>query len=201
MQRESRMSAIQAIRSISNWLYWQPLNINGSSSSSKKSITRVLHKLPDPNIAKLKDAAAKRKIRDSKRSKHQTPLNFLHPEDYWAPSNYVLPSSTTATTSTIKKPSVAKGKKGRNESDYKTNENQNSPIRLGLPLVTALFGMASVRLHEVGSTHELKQHVGGSFALEIVNSSWLQYILAAATWYMLGIAVVELVLIIGSKNR
>lgn len=200
------MSAIQAIRSISNWLYWQSPSASGSSSTPDKSMMRIAYKLPEPDIGKLRDAAARKKVRDSKRSNHQTPPNCIHPEEYWAPSTYALPSSTTSTATPptpAEKPPVTTGKKETNERGPETYEyeNQNSPIRWGFPMVTALIAVATVRLHEVQSIPELKQHVGGSLALEIVNSSWLQCILAAATWYMIGMAIIELVVIIGNRNR
>ncbi|XP_058728325.1 chaperone protein dnaJ C76, chloroplastic-like [Vicia villosa] len=199
LQRESRMSAIQAIRSISNWLYWHP-----HSASVNKSITRVVHKLPDPNLNKLRDAAAKRKLRDSNKTNNQTPLNSIHREEYWTPSTFDQTSTITSIITTptpIEKASFAKGKKQRKRSDVERYENEKSPIRWGLPIVTSLIGMAGVRLHEVRSTVELKEHLGGSLALEIVNSSWLQYVLVAATWYMIGLVVVEFVANIGNRNR
>ncbi|XP_057737315.1 chaperone protein dnaJ C76, chloroplastic [Arachis stenosperma] len=187
LQRESRMSAIQAIRSISNWLYWQSPSACGSS---EKNMTRVTYQLPEPDIGKLRDAAARKKLRD------QIPQACHRPEEYWAPSTYALPSSTTKTATPprpAEKPSAIKGK-----NEY---ENQNSPIRWGFPIVTALIAVATVRLHEAESVPELKQHIGGNLALEIVNSPWMQYILAAATWYMMGMAIIELVAIIGNKER
>ncbi|WJX17024.1 hypothetical protein P8452_06985 [Trifolium repens] len=201
MQRESRMSAIQTIRSISNWLYWQPHNPSGN-----KSMTRIEPKLlPEPNLHKLRDAAAKRKLRDNKKTNNQTSLNSNNPDEYWTPTTIVLPSSTTFTTPTQVKnhPSSSKGMKQRKKNDFEKYENENSPIKWGLPMVTSLFGMAAVRLHEVGTstTVELKEHWGGPLALEIVNSSWLQYVLAAATWYMIGRVVVEFVANIGNGNR
>ncbi|XP_068461997.1 chaperone protein dnaJ C76, chloroplastic [Phaseolus vulgaris] len=200
LQKESRMSAIQAIRSISNWLYWQ--SPGSSSSKSEKSMTRVVYKLPEPDMGKLRDAAARKKVRESTRTKHQAPLNCIHPEDYWTPSTHVLPSSTT-TTPTPEKPSITtKGQKNTKESDHELYENQNSPIRWGLPMVTALTALVTVQVqHTVGSTHELQEHVGGSLALDIVNSSWLQCMLAAATWYIIGMAITELLALIGNKNR
>ncbi|XP_057445270.1 chaperone protein dnaJ C76, chloroplastic [Lotus japonicus] len=199
LQRESRMSAFQAIRSISNWLYWQ----SPGSSSHEKSMTRVVYQLPEPNIGKLRDAAAKRKLRETKRTSHQTPLNSIHPEEYWAPSTFALPSSTesSATPAPDEKPSVTKAQKKTRERDHGTRENHNSPFTWGFPVVTAMIAVATVRLHEVELTTELKQHVGGSLAVEIVNSSWLQCVLAAATWYMIGLAVVELVALIGNRTR
>ncbi|KAG5010614.1 hypothetical protein JHK82_019257 [Glycine max] len=204
LQRESRMSAIQAIRSISNWLYWQTPRSSSSSSKSEKGMTRVVNKLPEPDISKLRDAVARKKVRDRTRTKHQTPLNFIHPEEYWTPSTHALPSSTRSTTTPtpLEKPSVTTtGQKKTNESDHETYDNQNSPIRWGLPIITALTAVVTVQMHTVESTSKLQQHVAGSLALQIVNSSWLQCTLAAATWYMIGMAITELLSIIGNRNR
>lgn len=44
-----------------------------------------------------------------------------------------------------------------------------------------------------GTIGGLNEHVGGSFALEIVNSSWLQVILAGITWYLIGAAMIGVV--------
>ncbi|KAL2339380.1 hypothetical protein Fmac_007320 [Flemingia macrophylla] len=203
LQRESRMSAMQAIRSISNWLYWQSPSASSSSSKSEKGMARVVYRLPEPDIGKLRDAAARKKVKDKTRTKLQTPLNHIHPDEYWTPSTHALPSSTitTATPTPHERPSgTTIGQEKTNQSYPETYENQNSPIRWGLPMVTALTAVVSVQIHSAESTHELNQHVGGSLALEIVNSSWLQCMLAAVTWYMIGMAFTELVAIIGNKK-
>ena len=201
-QREARMLAIQAIRSISNWLYWQ------SPSSSRKTsgtdITHITYKLPEPNIDKLRDAAAKKQVRERTKTNNQTPLNSKYPDEYWVPSTYTLPSSTRRNDmpEVSKVPSSStKDQREANDKDLGNNENQNHPIRWGFPVVTAMIAVATVRLHGGGSIHELKEHAGGSLALDIVNSPWSQSILAAATWYMIGMAIIELVAIAGSKRR
>lgn len=197
------MSAIQAIRSISNWLYWQSPSASSSSSKSEKSLARVVYRLPEPDIGKLRDAVARKKVRERTRTKPQIPLNCIHPEEYWTPSTHALPSSTTSTTTPTppEKPSfTTTGQRKTNERYPRTYENQNSPIRWGLPMVTALTAVVAVQIHAIESTHELQQHVGGSLALEIVNSSWLQSALAAAAWYMIGMAITELLIIVGNKK-
>lgn len=196
------MSAIQAIRSISNWLYWQLPVTGRTSSGTDKGLRRIKYRLPEPNVDKLRDAAARKQLRESKRTNNQIPSNCKTSEEYWVPSNYTIPSSSenTATPRSSAKPSSTKGQKEANDREFETYENQNNPIRWGFPMVTALIAVATVRLHSGGSV-ELNQHVGGSLALEIVNSSWLQTILAAATWYMIGLAIIDLVAIIGRRNR
>ncbi|MCI07613.1 DnaJ heat shock N-terminal domain-containing protein [Trifolium medium] len=166
-------------------------------------MTRVEPKLlPEPNLHKLRDAAAKRKLKDNSKTNNQTSLNSNNPDEYWTPSTTVLPSSTTFTTPTqVKNPSLGKKQRMKSDVERYENENENSPIKWGLPIVTSLFGMAAVRLHEVGSsTIELKEHWGGPLALEIVNSSWLQYLLVAATWYVIGRVVIEFVANIGNRK-
>lgn len=196
-QREARMSAIQAIRSISNWLYWQSPVTSGASSEPDKSLTRIVYRLPEPNIDKLRDAAARKQLRESKRT------NCESPEEYWVPSAHALPSSTenTATPRSAAKPSSSiRGELEANDKESGICEDQDNPIRWAFPMVTAMIAVATVRLHGGGSVHELNQHAGGSLALDIVNSPWLQCMLAAATWYMIGLAIIDLVAILGNKK-
>ncbi|KAF7809612.1 chaperone protein dnaJ C76, chloroplastic [Senna tora] len=202
-QGEARMSAVQAIRSISNWLYWQSPIAIGASSGPNKGLTRIKYRLPEPNIDKLRDAAARKQLGESRRRTNlQIPSNSKNSEEYWVPSTHVLSSSTENATTprSAAKPSSTKGKKEANDMESEAYENEHNPIRWGFPMVTALIAVATVRLHGGGSVHELNQHVGGSLALDIVNSPWSQSILAAATWYMIGLAIVDLVAIIGRKK-
>lgn len=196
------MSAIQAIRSISNWLYWQIPVASGASSGPDKSIIRIANRLlPEPNIEKLREAAAARKqvISESKQR-----AKCENSEEYWAPTTYALASSTndtTTPTSASKPSSSSKEKREGNAKESDTYENnEDNPIRWAFPMVTAMIAVATVRLHGGGPVHELNDHAGGSLALDIVNSPWSQCILAAATWYMIGLAIIDLVAIIGRKK-
>lgn len=47
----------------------------------------------------------------------------------------------------------------------------------------------------------LEEHLGGSMALEVVNSSFLQAILAGITWYLIGAAMVGLVQAFASSMK
>ncbi|KAK4261919.1 hypothetical protein QN277_004854 [Acacia crassicarpa] len=196
--REARMSAIQTIRSISNWLYWRaPV----ASSGPDKSLAVIANRLlPEPNMEKLREAAARKQVSENKRVKCES-----SEDEYWAPSAYALASSTddTATPgSAASKPSSSAQEHieaNERESD-EIYENEDNPKRWAFPMVTAMIAVATVRLHGGGSVHELSQHAGGSLALDIVNSPWSQCILAAATWYMIGLAIIDLVAIIGRKK-
>ncbi|GKU90870.1 hypothetical protein SLEP1_g4814 [Rubroshorea leprosula] len=59
--REERMSAIQAIKSISKWLYWKPPNAGGSMSECHQNLTHIPQKSKEQDINKLQDAVAARK--------------------------------------------------------------------------------------------------------------------------------------------
>ncbi|GLT30906.1 hypothetical protein SLA2020_056810 [Shorea laevis] len=60
--------------------------------------------------------------------------------------------------------------------------------------MTATIAAFIVRLQVGGRVaSEVEEHIGGSLALTIVNSSWMQVIVAGITWYCIGIAIVELV--------
>lgn len=195
---EARLSAIQAIRSISNWLYWQLPN-----AESYQNLTRSKQKLKEPNIKKLLDAAAARK--QASQSTKSIPSNCMHHDEYWSPSTHSLPDTTQSNRSfkAASKSPYNKEWKKPNDGNYSVREeNRRSPIALGIPIVTAAIAAAMVRIQvDQGVSDGLKEHIGGSLALIIVNSSWLQVMLAGITWYFIGAAVVELIEVIGNRQE
>ena len=61
-------------------------------------------------------------------------------------------------------------------------------------MVPAIIAAVIIQLQVgEGTGGRLNEHVGGSFALEIVNSSWLQVTLAGITWYLIGLAIIGVV--------
>ncbi|KAJ7942656.1 Chaperone protein dnaJ [Quillaja saponaria] len=201
-QRQARMSAVQAIKSIANWLYWQSPIAGRAVSEPGKSLTAIAYKSSEPNIDKLRDAAARKQVREKARTNTKVPLNNRYSEDYWTPTTYALPSSTRSSSSSraAKEPSETKVWIKTDKSDRGVQENQNNPVRWGFPMITALIAVAIVRQQQ-GAVSGLEQHIGGSLALDIVNSSWLQTALAGATWYMIGMAIIDLIAIAGSRER
>lgn len=195
---EARLSAIQAIRSISNWLYWQLPN-----AQSYQNLTRSKQKLKEPNIKKLLDAAAARK--QASQSTKSVPSNCMHHDEYWSPSTHALPDTTQSNRSfkaASESPYNKEWKKANDRNYSVREENRRSPIALGIPIVTAAIAAAMVRMQvDQGVSDGLKEHVGGSLALIIVNSSWLQVMLAGITWYFIGAAVVELIEVIGNRQE
>ncbi|KAK4799265.1 hypothetical protein SAY86_024630 [Trapa natans] len=202
LQREARMSAVHAIRSLSNWLQWQ---VPPNSSVQPKDLVRSTLKLEDPNIRKLRDAAAARK----RVRKIVSSSSSSFKDEYWIPADHALPAVAEVISATT--PEAVAGSKrlyteewetkgdGNNNGDYKPA--MGGPIRLGIPFCTAAMGVAVVRLYGGGSRlGRIQDHMGGSLALEIVNSSWLQVILAGVTWFLMGMAIVELVAFVGSRK-
>ncbi|XP_010250129.1 PREDICTED: uncharacterized protein LOC104592448 [Nelumbo nucifera] len=205
LQREARMSAIQAIRSISNWWYWKPpkSSASGSTIDSNRNLACLPRKATNPNIDKLRDAAAARKLaRENAGEPAQgNPKPYIHGDEYWTPTTpLILPATTQSSKSNRvlgSSPTVVPKVKHVAAEDYRGN-----PLRWRIPVVTATVGAAIVRL-QVGDRvgDGLNQHIGGSLALEIVNSSWLQAILAGLAWYFIGMAMVELVEVLRIKQR
>ncbi|XP_030547550.1 chaperone protein dnaJ C76, chloroplastic [Rhodamnia argentea] len=194
LQRKARVSAIQAIRSISNWIYWQ------SPDTGSKALIRRTGYSSEPNIKKLRDAAASRKWAGVKSaSARRTAVSRrLYRDEYWIPALHALPpASATEEESAprVSKESSSNKKQKRRDLSQSTGRNTSkNPLWWAFPVCAASVAATIVRSRVGdGMPGELKQHVGGSLALEIVNSSWMQVLLAGVTWYFIGVVVVELV--------
>ncbi|KAJ9549262.1 hypothetical protein OSB04_021805 [Centaurea solstitialis] len=200
---EARISAIQAIRSITNWLYWQP-PIPGMPASQTR---RKLLQLPEnstqsksPNIDKLRDAAAARKQAET--TLKQKPSTS---SEYWTPSPFILPESTNnesdrkaSATTTTKKP---KGDSYNKKFMVSKKIRRSNPYETGVPVGMAIVAAVVVRLQLGDAAGGIETHIGGSLLLDVVNSSWLQVILAGVTWYLVGMAAVELVAALRIKSN
>ncbi|KAL6312335.1 hypothetical protein AAG906_007977 [Vitis piasezkii] len=205
-QREARISAIQTIRSITNWLYWQAPT---GGSDSGQSLTRVAGRLSGPDINKLRDAAAARKqARESTGPRSRTMPSYIYDAEYWIPSTLALPAAnqnndlaSKAASSESSPPS--KQWKGKSEKDHGVSKNnRRSSTIWQIPLATATIAAVVVRFQlGEGAVGELKEHIGGSLALYIVNSSWLQVVLAGVTWYLIGTYMVELLEVIRNRDK
>ncbi|XP_030457289.1 chaperone protein dnaJ C76, chloroplastic isoform X2 [Syzygium oleosum] len=193
LQRKARVSAIQAIRSISNWIYWQSPDIGS------KALTRRTGDSSEPTIKKLRDAAASRKWASSKSaSAKRTAVSRLYHDEYWIPTHHMLPSASATEEESaprVSKESSSNKKQKRRDPGPSTKGNTSkNPLLWAFPICAASVAAAIVRSQVGdGTVGELKQHFGGSLALEIVNSSWMQVLLAGMTWYFIGVVVVGLV--------
>lgn len=207
LQREARMAAIQAIRSISNWLYWQ----SPTGSGFGHNLTKSAQKSTGPNIEKLRHAAAalKEARESSIASRRQDPSNNVFNNQYWKPSTRFLPKVTEENgkeqnSSSKSLHSTTLEQESSEEEKFLgyRKKGKKSQMRWGIPIGTATVGAFVVGLQAgEGAAGGLKDHIGGSLALEIVNSSWLQVTLAGVTWYLIGTAAVGLVELLKTKER
>ncbi|XP_057961993.1 chaperone protein dnaJ C76, chloroplastic-like [Malania oleifera] len=203
-QREARMSAVQAIRSISRWLYWQSPNISTGGVTTDQTCRGLQHiqrKSHVPNVEKLREAAANRKQVREKANKltSRTPSGDICRDEYWTPPVLSLPvtvgnSSGSSSSATKSSPSTKHKEASIYEAYMVSEKNPVSPLVWGLAMgmATIATGIARLQVGE-GAVEGLKEHVGGSLALEIVNSSWLQVILAGVPWYLIAVVMVEII--------
>ncbi|KAL6970127.1 hypothetical protein U1Q18_029832 [Sarracenia purpurea var. burkii] len=205
-QREARNSAIQTIRSISNWFYWQsPSAGKEHSSETGKRLTRLGKKSIKPSIKKLQEAVAARKHATNNATPiDQIPSNYIDDDAYWVPSTLVLPQATMDVSGSRAAIESAPSKDIHEKTDTKDfiihKVNKRNPFVMGIPMAMATIAATIVSLQlQEGSDGRLEEHIGGSFALYIVNSSWLQVILAGITWFLIGVYMVELVEALWSK--
>ncbi|KAL3640798.1 hypothetical protein CASFOL_015766 [Castilleja foliolosa] len=189
-QTESRVSAIQAIQMISNWLYWQS-PVTRASAPATQNLLPGPRKHSGPSVKKLKAAAEARKQATTTARPNQ--LSSSNMDEYWVPSTLVPPETTK---STIGSNPVSKKTNRRSENNaglVRPKKRSNNPIRWGVPIGTGLLAAVVVRLQLGEVDGGLENHFGGSLALAIVNSSWMQVGLAGFTWYLIGMFVVGLV--------
>lgn len=207
LQKKSRISAIQTIRAISNWLYWQPPIARGSPSSNSGQHMKLLpdksteSNLSEPSLDKIREVAASRKqARETpKLAQKVASENIIH-DEYWVPlSDVQIPEATANKGASEFTPSW-KSKKKNNRRNIAQKKKQNNPfvdfVPLGLSIVAAVIVRAQIG---EGSAGGLEDHIYGSFALEFVNSSWLPVILTGITWYLIGLYVAKVVEAVQSK--
>ncbi|XP_010493438.1 PREDICTED: uncharacterized protein LOC104770675 isoform X1 [Camelina sativa] len=203
-QTEVRISAVEAIRSISNWLYWRssPYTKPLSPDSNMSLTITKRKKSVDPDIRKLQDVvAAMKKAEQSGKSKPKEPAYMLG-EDYWTPSNVALPSSENNNTSKASSiPRVSTQKKTPLEEKPTSRREYRRQFRIHkFPLGTAIVAVFLIKYQEsYKAASELNDHIGGSLALSIVNSPWQQILLAGVTWYFIGAMLLQLVEAVQSK--
>ncbi|KAJ4849432.1 hypothetical protein Tsubulata_007282 [Turnera subulata] len=143
LQREARMTAIQAIRSISNWLYWQsPKSGAHTKESGGLNLTRIAQHSTEPNIRKLHEAAAAR--RSGRGSTRQPTSNYIYHDEYWVPRTEALPAPINKTTSQA---SLNRESRKKKATDYKVEDKkQRIPIRWEVLTVSATFAALIARL-------------------------------------------------------
>ncbi|KAL8523939.1 hypothetical protein ACS0TY_013772 [Phlomoides rotata] len=179
----------RGIQMLSNWLYWESPRRDGTSALiTQKWKGGERRRYDEASVKKLKEAAA------GGGGKTSSAAAAAACSEYWEPLAIALPTTCTVTLPT---PNPAKAK---SESDDESPGPgaagpiiKGSPLRWSVPMGASIVAATIVRLQlgdPVGGG--LEDHVGGSLALAIVNSSWMPLILAALTWYLILMYLVEL---------
>lgn len=186
---EARLSAMNAIRSISNWIYWK------SPSSENQELTRSTQKSTDPRIRKLLAAATARKQATAGSGATRRSASIRsHENEYWIPSANVLPPANNAVASISVNPPTTRARETKANTNDNLRNSKSDPVRWGVPVFVALIAATVVRSQFGGGVAgRVGEHVGGTLALEIVNSPWLQFILVGITWFYIGVGFMDLV--------
>ncbi|KAG7603179.1 Chaperone protein dnaJ C76 [Arabidopsis thaliana] len=196
-QREVQISAVEAIRSISNWLYWRssPYTKPLSPESNMSLTFTKRKKAVDPDIRKLQDVVAAMKQAEQSGKTKEKGSAYLLGEDYWIPSNAALPSSGNNNGSKASSnPQVTRKTFPSEEKPTSRRENRRQFRIKKFPIGTAIVAVFLVQYQaSYREVSELNDHVGGSLALSIVNSPWQQILLAGVTWYFIGAMLLQLV--------
>ncbi|KAL2939055.1 Chaperone protein dnaJ C76 chloroplastic [Bienertia sinuspersici] len=206
LQKDARNSAIQTIRSISNWLYWQ----SPGSDSSMNLIPTSNNVYSDSIIDKLRDAAAAARIHSILKNRDNAKVlpQATSTDEYWVPSTPVLPPETEddklSSHRTRETPSTKGAYKDTWSKTYMKGNvtKRNNPVVSGIPIGLGLVAAITIGLRGGGeAVGGVEGHIGGSFALQTVNSFELQVILAGVTWYLIGAYLVQIVEPLIMRNR
>lgn len=201
--RGSRISAVQGIRSISNWWYWQPFRLDTSTDSAVLANKPTYRSIKRPFTQRLLEAATRRKEQGGKRPS----IEHSHGEKYWSP-DHILPSPSIDSKATGKAPSQSPISISSEEQNSKNAEGASEMKRFRMDLRTPSF-MAILASSVVAYQGEnmnmsgigVQQHMGGEMAVQMVNSFEMQILLAGATWFVIGMAVGGIVEVLERKRR
>lgn len=193
LQREGWSSAIQGIRSISSWLYWQ---VPGAEATTQNNLTPFIQKpTHDPNLKRLREASeARKQARHTVHQHKHHPSNILPYDEYWMPSNHVIPESHTTDPGSKNVPPSSSPTKVEEKFELSSStQKQSDPFSQLAAIGLAAAVVFTIRMHQGGVGEGLEGHIAGSLVRDIVNSAGLQVLLAGVTWYLIGLYVVEVV--------
>ncbi|CAA6655751.1 unnamed protein product [Spirodela intermedia] len=181
LQREARAAAMRGIRSVSYWWYRRSSSSAGSPEARRKLVAFTGTRVGASNNKRLQEAAAKRRAGGTTQPAGRTLPAHRTGEEYWTPVIHSSPRRTTG---------------GQPTGGLRLN-----PVMMRIPLLVAGIAAATVGVEGGERTSAgIQQHFAGAAALEIVNSSWLQILLAGITWYLLAAAAVGLIAVVQSKE-
>ncbi|KAK1322217.1 hypothetical protein QJS10_CPA03g02590 [Acorus calamus] len=204
-RREARDAAMQGIRSISNWWYWRTPKTGTHTMRDRRYLTHVPRKRTarQPDVERLREAAAK-----LKEMERQRPVSHSRGDDdeYWTPQLVLPPPLQTVPKIDDPTPeSPVTGVKMEDEmaaNRVVVDGGFESTLDSRIPMATAMVSMAVVGFGSGGGGGGgLEEHVGGSMAVEIINSSWLQVLQAGMVWYVVGLVVAGMIGVIGGRRR
>eukprot|EP00262_Sarcandra_glabra_P002462 TRINITY_DN1276_c0_g1_i1.p1 TRINITY_DN1276_c0_g1~~TRINITY_DN1276_c0_g1_i1.p1 ORF type:complete len:251 (-),score=15.99 TRINITY_DN1276_c0_g1_i1:103-855(-) len=195
LQREARISAMQTIRSISNWRYWQSPTAKPPTTETRRNLKLIAEKSSQPNMDRLREAAARRRATENARPT----CNYSYEDEYWKPT-LVLPSPIQSSNSKTLETTGIRFRNKNADTNVFITEERLKPMNLIIPTVIATVSAVTVGLQSgERAGGGLTEHIGGAGALEFVNSSLLQVVLAGITWYLIGIVMVGLVEAMGKS--
>ena len=92
-------------------------------------------------------------------------------------------------------------KNNQDKTYMKDNNKQSNRVLSSIPIGMGIVAAITVGLNGAGeAVGGLEGHIGGSFALQIVNSSNLQVTLAGITWYLIGLYIIQVVERVGRRD-
>lgn len=203
-QREARAAAMRGIRSVSYWWYRRSSSAAGSPESRRMLVAFTGKRVGTANNKKLQEAAAKRRAGVTTQPAGRTSPAHRTGEEYWTPA--LLPSAlqNSATDASIPRRPAAhqvKSDRRRTTGGQPAGGLRLNPLMMRIPVLVAAIAAATVGVEGGDRTSAgIQQHFAGAAALEIVNSSWLQILLAGITWYLLAAAAVGLIVVLQSKE-
>lgn len=198
-QGESRTQAVQGIRSITSWWYWQTPSDAESQTDTNLNLLHVPQNSTEPNTERLKEAVAKMKSQENARPSASCKNN----DEYWTPM-LALPSAlirSSFVASSEPSPSVCSGNSEKHVVTDTVEKSKWDVTSLGVPSAMSVVSALIVARRGAEMTgNGLSEHIGGSMALEVVNSFEMQVVLAGITWFVIGLGIVGMFEVIGSKG-
>lgn len=174
---------------ISNWLYWQ-------SPTADAAPLAIHHSKPkrEPSLKKLKAAAEVRKQATTTARKKETSAYYT--DDYWVPAALALPQPVAPDSGFKSRDDRRKKNRPSDAQLSNPKKKDSSKFRFGwvVPIGTSIVAAIAVDRLRIGEpVTGIQEHVAGSVALAIVNSSSMQVVLAGVTWYLIGMYMLEIV--------
>lgn len=155
------------------------------------------------NTEKLREAVSKMKSQENARPANSS-MNFKHSDEYWTPV-LSLPSPadnfSSITSSSEPAPNILLEDSQKDQRSETVVRSKWTLMSLRVPLaMAALSAMIVGNKGAENTSHAINNHIGGSMALEVVNSFEMQVVLAGITWFVIGMGIIGMLDILGIKG-